>query len=640
MTEISLTYNNKEYVLNGLADTDLKITVKAGTVGDVKSIKTPVSRTLKIPKSAKNIKAFGNLGTIGAANYLAYNEASAKVKSNNIDIFSKAKVYARNKPHSYSCIFKEGAGNFFDEIEGLSIKDIDFSDLVENWNKGNIIAANANNDGLIYPIIDYGLGNTHTGYTACQEMPPAIFLSTIFERIFNQSFNPTLSKDYSLVSDISTDANYQTYIVPLTENNITDADIAKIEANRQDNADITSFPNIISFNGSGSDVIPVIISTDLNIVQSGTPVTRNIYNIFADGVFSFSSDVRVNIPSSGTITAILFQNTTELDSASITSSGITTLSATDIKCEKGDHIFVEVRLSSGGGEIKTPCTFACTNAEIEKTGFQLPFDIASNLPDISQMDFIKEVMSFFALIPDYDTKTNTIIFKKFSYITDQITSGNPRDLTGKLDITKIGTVDNVPNNYSFISLAKTNKMNWTNDDAGNIPAQSGQGQFELNGVNYKGEKSFITSVFSSSNMNFIFNQLATSIPVIPVFENVETVRTRVNEFKARILQVQKTTIDLDYSDDDGTTTTTETGNIPIAKILDWSLLKAEYYTEYISAINEPDTPIINIVFTALDFASFDKFQPVYFEELNGYYWCFELNFVPNNISTMKLLKLK
>jgi len=244
------------------------------------------------------------------------------------------------------------------------------------------------------------------------------------------------------------------------------------------------------------------------------------------------------------------------------------------------------------------------------------------------------------LIPDYDTKTNTIIFKKFSYITDQITSGKTKDLTGKLDITKIGTVDNVPNNYSFISLAKTNKMNWTNDDAGNIPAQSGQGQFELNGVNYKGEKSFITSVFSSSNMNFIFNQLATSIPVIPVFENVETVRTRVNEFKARILQVEKTTIDLDYSDDDGDTTTTETGNIPIAKILDWSLLKAEYYTEYISAINEPDTPIINIVFTALDFASFDKFQPVYFEELNGYYWCFELNFVPNNISTMKLLKLK
>ncbi len=647
MTDITLTYNNKDYNLDGLEDINLKISKKASTVGNPKSIKTPVTRTLGIPKTPNNIKTMLFLGNVGSPNDFAYNHVDAKVIKKGINMFSKAKMYAKNATKKYSCVFKEGAGQFFDEIEGLSIKDLDFSDLEEIWNLTNIIAANTNTSGLIYPIIDYGIGSTHPDYIAAQELLPAVFAHTIFERIFDNTYNTALSKNYSLESEITTNTDYLAEVVPVVEENIT----ADILMNLEASATTLSFYNLahpgtnedtMSFDNAatGPDVYDLI--RDTNVPVGSGMGNRYVYNVPADGVYSFSSYMTYT-NSAASFTMAMVNGSTTLDSINVTTPGYNsaTLIATDVNCKKDDTIIITLIVLGGSVSVNPYADFECTNANVENITLDLPYPIASNLPDISQIDFVKEIMSYFALRPGYNVKTNTVIFHEFSYITDKIRTGDIQDYSGKIDFTKHLTANDIPNNYSFISLGKTNKMKWTNDDKGNVPANSGESSFSLNGINYIGEKDFVKSLFSSSKIDFIFSQLTVEVPVIPVFELDENdERKRVNEFKARIFALNRTATSLDYSDDDGSTTTTETTNIPLVNILDWEDFKTNYYTEYISAINQPDTPAIDIVFSVKDFVQFDNFKPLFFSELKGYYYCYDLSFLPDNISNMKLLKLK
>lgn len=635
MTEITLTYNNEDYTVQGVEGQNLKLYKKASEVGNPKSVKTPATRTIKIPKTSHNRRTYQHLGIVGGENTFAYEQVDAKIISEGVSIFWKAKQLVKDSTFFYSAIFKEGVGNFFDEIEGKSIRDIDFSDLVETWNITNIIAANTNTEGVIYPVIDFGLGLNHPDYVAAQELLPAVFFHTILERIFDQTYNASLSKDYKLQAEVLTNTDYLSMLVPLVEQNITQVVLDNMEAYGEDTSDITSFPDIISFDKTGSfDPIPVIKTTDLQIVQSGATVTRDVYNVLSDGIYSFTADVRTNM-TSGTMTAILFQNTTQLDSASITLSGVTTLTSTDINCSDGDFIFVEVRQSVGVGEVKTPCTFECTSADVETIGYDLTYPVATNLPDISQVDFIKEWMSFFALLPDYDIKTNTCIFRQFSEITDKVGTSDVNDLSEKI------VKDSVTNDYNFKSLGVVNNFKWSNDSKDSISSGTGESSFTLVGQNYTGEKDFVKSLFSNSKTRFVFSQLTTSVPSINVFSlDEDDARIRTEDFAQRIFLLDRTAITLDYSDDDGSTTTQETTDIPLVNILGWSDFQTNHYTEYIAALNSPDTPNISLTLSIRDFLNIDIYRPFYINELKGYYFGYDLEFLPNNISKLKLLKLK
>ncbi|WP_164108247.1 MULTISPECIES: hypothetical protein [Sphingobacterium] len=134
-------------------------------------------------------------GKLGANNSLKKQVEALVYEDGNLITrgnFRIEKVTVKNGVNYYDGIITGFRASFFAQLKDSMLKDLDFSNLNHVYNVGNIENSTTNTSGYIYPLIDYGHGIVEEVNNAGaistwtkKNLKPAVFLKEYFNKIFN-----------------------------------------------------------------------------------------------------------------------------------------------------------------------------------------------------------------------------------------------------------------------------------------------------------------------------------------------------------------------------------------------------------------------------------------------------------------------
>ena len=654
MQAIRLYINDIEIELS--SDEKVYLSSKVNEIGKPENIKSSVTQTFKIYKTSKNLETFEYLGLSTGTTNIPYSDVDVRLYVNGFEAFKRAKIgNIKNRNNYWNIIIKEGNANFFSAISEYSIRDLDLSSYEDFWRQAEIIAANTNTEGQIYPIIDWGVLDTHSNYIDCREMFPAVFEKTIWDAIFDKDKNPAISENWNYEGNIFEDNNFTKAIIPCVTSNAgstTNTNLGTVAKNTADFMVTTAYVTRLY-----SAVLDNVVTDEYGLVKSD--VSTLVYNTlyFYEVAISGSYTVKFECDYSKagadfilfnftfrirTLTDVLASKT---EAFILFNEGSSSVEVT-ADFEKGDYIictiesqqFFDIQIDSNTMTVTADCAEANLEYDVQST---LKFPLAANLPDVSQKDFIKQRMLINGLIPQSSIINNKIEFIKFEQLLKNRDIGNYQDYSDKIDLTGIADFDasNVSKEYEISGFAKRNNVNYKNDNT--VLSSLGNSYFVLESERYKGEKKYIELIYGATEMVFRLNS-SKRIPLINIFDlDDDSNVKRTNTVSNRILSLDLNDRNIQYQD--GISTDNETTNIPDCNFVnfEWINLLENYYQDLINAVSKPEIVSAKYLIDAFEFSNFNHFYLVFDKNLNGFFYVEEINkFSPDKSTEFKMLRVE
>jgi hypothetical protein len=268
---------------------------------------TTFSKTITLPGTARNNKAFGQVFEIGGNN--PYNPTLRNLGTNfNVAAEAKAKLYSNQiltvKGTLKLLEVRETNGVFeydisiFGELAGLvqalganKLEDLDFSAYNHVWNATNIQASWNTIDGssYYYPLIDYGECSVLKQDWDIRAFRPAFYAKEYFDKIFTAA-------GYSYESTHLDTAFFKRLIIP---NNAKE--LYKVNNNL-----------VTGTRGSTQVVIDNTLMTDSGYVQF-TSTTLNNFTYDISGQFTYTGANPITVTVSIRVTGIYNSVGTDID---------------------------------------------------------------------------------------------------------------------------------------------------------------------------------------------------------------------------------------------------------------------------------------------------------------------------------------
>jgi len=213
MVEILVQQNGINFTVDLNGDEALSINYEIADINDIGDTNGPYTKTINIPDTANNRLTFGFVTDLSADLDFNYNnggqfpfnpnkkikcfvlEDSIPILDGYIQVTNYTwDAVANNKV--IQCVIYADNVNFWNSMGDSYITDIDFSELNFTYSIANI-KKTWNNDpdaykiGRYFPLIDYGngwtlddLNNNDTNKVGLTDFKPAIFVKTIWDKIF------------------------------------------------------------------------------------------------------------------------------------------------------------------------------------------------------------------------------------------------------------------------------------------------------------------------------------------------------------------------------------------------------------------------------------------------------------------------
>ena len=483
---------------------------------DIESRQGYYSNTFNLPRTANNLDVFGIPTELNSTNTKRWERLEARIITNGVyEVFGFAQLV--DVQDEISVIVKGGNSEFIDDIKGLDLADINISSLDHVRNLANIDANRFNDytDGFVYPDVDYNLLLNLRNPIPYWFMYPAVFVDPILRAIVSDA-------GYAIAGEVLDNALFKKMLVPFSrpflradEDYVTANQFrAKMKAANLVVSNITAIGNFAAgFDNDSTDgyfdnpngftlgnwgggisgtpiayyIPPVAVSQTINFSVTFTvtnwDIARSNFQIRIDGLTT-ENDQESSIyihqdeaDSNGTFTIQL----------SAIETGLPLLPATNF------NIKFELLDSIGG--------FASFNVAV-LTGVMWnivsdvyddvsELDMAANLPDMKQTDFVKYLVNAFSLLIVTDTFTNTVSFKFF----DDLTSNDSEDWSSKIDKTKDPKI--TPNYGKYLKNNIFEYSNNKSDDA--LKTLEDYGEYIIVNPNVEsGDKVVYKAPFSAS----------------------------------------------------------------------------------------------------------------------------------------------
>lgn len=506
---VSLEINNSLIDLKG--DDSFAITSSIGDIGEINTRNGSFSTSFNIPITSKNLAI---LGYIDNTNFLSENSTSKRFEANlfqNGTLFQKGfiKIVSFDKKdRSIKVNFFSGNSDWFDLIKDKKLQDLDVSEFVHNWNETEIIASWSHTweNGYIYPFINYEDKSSTTTFTVDQ-FPVAIFSKMIFNKIFEEI-------GYKVGGEFwENNTSFEREILPYSGADFSSVPVYLDKGNAKE---------IYEFNKRGVEesfaILPPNSEVKLNFIDDGLLTSSIIYDYINQKYIvdrSIALDIRAwstNI-SGGLISGVNFSVYFKINGV-ITSNGT-------INLNQGDEIEWFLR-NDQAFPIQPPIEgyiYGCSVTVLQNfTAGSGVVSISASFPDISQGDFVKDVLVRYGIIVDSDISKKTI--KLFSLEDVKRNISKAKDWSNKIDTTKGFSID-------FQKLVrkygKINKFKYKTDDndgylngyksANNI--EWGEGSISIDNDFINDERTLYTSVFAPTADTSSFGVSGYRIPFIP-----------------------------------------------------------------------------------------------------------------------------
>jgi hypothetical protein len=256
------------------------------------------------------------------------------------------------------------------------------------------------------------------------------------------------------------------------------------------------------------------------------------------------------------------------------------------------------------------------------------FRIPDSLPNMKQVDFFKQICQIGFLVPDIDTRTNTISFQPIKNVFQNRT--NPQDWSDYF--IKVKSVK-----YKFGEWAKINKFMYEFDKGSET--FNGLGCVYVNNDLLPNSKDMVKLSFSASQE--VPRMSGLPFAYTPIYE----AGAWKGGLKPKLLLPEAITGAVDFWHSNGTFLgTANSVEAGVFDLVDNSIafnkmINSEF-KEFSAILSEMKQIDVEIYLPLSVFHSFDQFRPVFIKQLSSYFYCNKINGWENGeICTAELIKI-
>lgn len=625
-------------VLDLSPDTIVSQTLKRNNVGDLTTRSVSHTNSFKLPFTPTNDRVYQYARKIQSASLFPYRKQTAKIIQNGVETVSKGVHYIRQASNFYESYILSNAADFFDRLGNRMLTDLDFTGINGSWEDGDIENYRNSTSGVVAPVMDYGLYNTGTSTLNVGGYLPSIYYHSIIDKIFEGA-------GYEKSGEIFNNTKYLKTILaysrPAFRYN------AKFVNDRSASARVATPQNIPS-PGGGVKVIfgETVIqdpkgfwdgSDDYTVVESDPNAANKV-------LFGIDMQIVLDLTVTGGTVDIVIEITGGFGSyytlANI-GTGVYTINTKDVlggdvvPGDQGESISVRIVTNTSSPSVVVnggSVVFSPSDLPLTGSGTFVYFN--NLLPDISQVDFIKDFMITHALIPN--EQGNYIHFKSLNEIIRNKT--NAKDWTNK----RAKVADRIsftPLNYAQVNYFKYSSRRDTFEYSGEereIDAELGAGFFELSNDNIATEKTIYKSPFNNTLTELYGGIMMARIPL-----GITTARIFDEEPGLRKLLVRDK-----YSFEPNVVYQGPSfGDYLVAYFdspdevytLNWNQYLDDHYSDWIASLYQAKVIDREYHLTEADIVGIDFLSPIF--DTDSYFLVNEVkDFIPGKVTKVELLK--
>ena len=660
-------------------------------INDITKRGSEYSNAFKVPRTSvnSNIIEFADFVTSNSSFPFVKNECSIYINGYQ---FKKGYLQLIEVAKDLTLRFYTGNIGFYNKLKAAKLNQLQLTDLDHTWSLTNAVASRLNNDGYIYPLIDYNGVLTTGNSIDVRRLLPAYFDKTLMSAVCSEN-------GYTLINNItgSTLTEYESGILPTTKKNpVLPQDI--LDANKYI-AGVTPVENGVSFgqiivyqNNSfgyylGTNVIH-FPDSNANLGSNNNLYNNSIWNNgqYGTGVFTaqYAGNYKIttdfeyiynlveqwsSAPDKTTtvylyfeieVNGVIVQNiasntfsTTQVFPTNYDITGVVNQQNT-IYLNTGDQmriVFKADHFTSVGSFIgpinfsaysylylqQYPNLFSALKVELQTEltyGSELKAQYL--LAEISQADYFKDTCLRYCLIPTVNEDTKEVSLDLFNTIQNNIS--NAVDWSSLVDETDEPSIT-----YELSDYAQANNIKHKADKSILIDVIGSDYVIRLNNENLLPEKTLYTSPFAASEdvVRLGTNKM--------IFIDLHDGTSFKKDVQPRRCYIEKVNVSINYTD--GTNTTNVTTSIPLTWFIradkNYNMgfgnnQMSRYSNDLISILQGLRIIKIDIRLSLIDILNLNYFYPIYLSQYNAYFFVSNINqfdYTSNNATEVELIKL-
>lgn len=192
----------QQLYLNGLLadlpDKPITRKIAIGDISDITSRKSSYSYTVSLPMTSRNKSLFDLLGVSGNTSKKPFENVVANYVVDSVTLVSNGSIVIRETNTSYDVNIIDGVKGLADILGQKKLVDLPLSDLDHTLNTQTYVNSYSNTSGYIYGIANFGKGVDSD--IKVESQAPSIYTHTLFRRIF-EDVGLVLTGDFFAQSD-------------------------------------------------------------------------------------------------------------------------------------------------------------------------------------------------------------------------------------------------------------------------------------------------------------------------------------------------------------------------------------------------------------------------------------------------------
>ena len=585
-----------------MSESGINLTFRSNLLSDISKIVSNYSYTIKLPKTANNMRIIGGAVLPSSESDFPYIVHSGRVLRDGIMIVDNANVVLLSIGEDIEVTLSWGASSNLTELVSgnAKLKDLPFSDDTDK-----VVTSVLPGSSPMMPFIDWGIEINESTWNAFNH--PVLTLSTIFQRIKNKygieiAYPDSIEKIAGLC-------------IPLTSQNVAEQnqiderisfDMAELQINLPSEKNNTMRPILFNIKSNafvfigGFEFPELGYQSNCCLMAVNESITYDIH-LRIEGERMYT-----NVDSKGVW--FLDQELLE-ESIGIIDKTLYGVSLTTEPSANGCITFIGPSLSGLNPPI-IHSAYIEVFPHVEEFRQGMTFYFSANIPDLKLTDILKAIKNMYGLY--VTTEPGKFIYHEYKEVYSKKIVAY--DWSQKL-ISKV----NVPNTteYRLDDIAQSNLFKYKEDDTvkGNY-----DGVINVNDKTLDAEREAYTSIFAGTDE--YGKPSDNSYARIPIYRYNDSGEVEYVDVEPRIL----------YRQYNRTWRATFVG-------LGWETLISEYYGSYMDFITKAKIITETIKLSPVDLKNMDLYTPVYLKQYGAYFAILEIKTGDNNLCDVKLLKL-
>jgi hypothetical protein len=509
----------------------IAMTFQANDLGEFASRQSSYSNGFKAVRSDRNDEILGNASSLTSLSAIPYRVQNCRVYSRGALIDGDALLNVIEAGNEYGLNVYSGFVNFADAIQDKSLQDLDTTDIDlvksnggKHWDIGGMSTIYGSAISPTFVAVQDGNLPINSRDVDVRKQYPSVYIWELIKRI-------TEGAGWTLESDLIFTDDFKKKILPFTNDYPKQAkleiDNAYVKLNKLVDVivpfatpSVNTVPIWNELSDVGNKYDPTIAQYIIDyagkyIIDIYQPIRCHFKTATASVGYSATPYVYYGLYKNGTLVSnkLVHQTFNSLTPLSFVKEfDISGQWAVD--CLDGDVLTIKV-ITVCGGFSPSPSHLTGSDYYVEylyrndstnvpaKLTFtlddHLPYHghwrVATNLPDISQSDFIKSMLLMYNLVPFVDARNKVLTLLKFSTIADRSRavdwSGYEADIQPQIKL-------------HATSYAQTNEINYKTD--ANVQGDY-NGSFSINDTTLALKKTLVELPYSGADLGECLNGL-------------------------------------------------------------------------------------------------------------------------------------